>query len=244
MQDDKDDDWLNICKKRDQKEWNLLETSCMLINITSILKIVHLCLFSVTSLNTTRRLRHNNLITHLTDKFVGRFSPQKIKLESPLVIGSISYVYLNWMQVLFTDTTKAVESCTMTANLVEEIVQKRQNTLPRRKEWGKEQEKVIIITTKLLCLSLLQVYNARKTLLKPGKEETLRKEIDWQFMTDKTSREEGELVRHPLPWRSRGIFVAFLWVCCSVWQSHGDVMLNMSNLLLFSTTLERYCMRL
>ena len=55
--------------------------------------------------------------------------------------------------------------------------------------------------------NLLQTYNARKKFLKTGKEESMWKEIDWQFMTDESSGDEGELVKHPLPWRSKGIII-------------------------------------
>ena len=76
--------------------------------------------------------------------------------------------------------------------------------------------------TELLYLYLLQVYNARKKFLKPGKEAALWIEIDWQFMTDESSGEEGELVKHPLPWRSRGIlnflFVSMLLSVTESWR--------------------------
>ena len=49
-----------------------------------------------------------------------------------------------------------------------------------------------------------QLYNTRKKFLKPGKEETHWNDIDWQFMTEESSGEDGELVRHSLPWRSQG----------------------------------------
>jgi len=48
------------------------------------------------------------------------------------------------------------------------------------------------------------LYSSRKKYLKREKEKKLWEEINWEYMTEESSEDEGLFNKHVLPWRSEG----------------------------------------
>ena len=50
----------------------------------------------------------------------------------------------------------------------------------------------------------MQLYRARKKVLKSANEEQHWNEINWEFMTEESEDDEETIAKHPLTFRSEG----------------------------------------